>query len=95
MVPQWSRIHHFKRVNPYQTASAQVFQTLQLLLVHSPGIYSLIQLNMYDFHKIRKGNIDNYFHHDKFIKGDLSSVAEIRRKPERKKALNLKNISSV
>lgn len=40
---------------------------------------------MYDFHKIRKGSIENYFHHDKFIKGDLNSIAQIKRKPEKKK----------
>lgn len=36
---------------------------------------------MYDFHKIRKGNLENYFHHDKFVRGDLRAVAQIKRKP--------------
>ena len=47
---------------------------------------------MYDFHKIRKGNLENYFHHDKFVKGDLYAVSQIKRKPEKKKAL--KNITN-
>jgi hypothetical protein len=42
---------------------------------------------MYDFHKIRKGNIENYFHHDKFVKGNLHLISQIKRKPEKKKAL--------
>jgi hypothetical protein len=36
---------------------------------------------MYDFHKIRKGNFDNYFHHDKFIKNNLTEISKIKRKP--------------
>lgn len=46
---------------------------------------------MYDFHKIKKGNLENYFYHDKFIQGDLHSISQIKRKPEKKKAL--KNIT--
>lgn len=46
---------------------------------------------MYDFHKIKKGNVDNYFYHEKFIKGDIFSISQIKRKPEKKKAL--KNIT--
>ena len=42
---------------------------------------------MYDFHKIRKGNMENYFHHDKFVKGNLHLISQIKRKPEKKKAL--------
>jgi hypothetical protein len=47
---------------------------------------------MYDFHKIRKGNLENYFHHDKFVRGDLYSISQIKRKPEKKKVL--KNITN-
>lgn len=47
---------------------------------------------MYDFHKIRKGNLENYFHHDKFVKNDLYSISQIKRKPEKKKVL--RNISN-
>ena len=36
--------------------------------------------------------MENYFHHDKFVKGDLYSISQIRRKPEKKKTM--KHISN-
>ena len=42
---------------------------------------------MYDFHKIRKGNMENYFHHDKFVKGNLQMILQIKRKQEKNKLL--------
>lgn len=42
---------------------------------------------MYDFHKVKKGDFENYFYHDKFIQGDLQSISQIQRKPEKKKMM--------
>ena len=45
----------------------------------------LTQLNMYSFHKVRENNAESYFHHDCFDQHRPHRLADIRRKPERKK----------
>jgi hypothetical protein len=40
-----------------------------------------MQLNMYNFHKIRENNVESYFHHQSFDRNDEKKLADIRRKP--------------
>lgn len=47
---------------------------------------------MYNFHKIRENSQESYFHHEHFNANDRDALAEIKRKPEKKKrkAMSLK-----
>jgi hypothetical protein len=49
---------------------------------------SSIQLNMYNFHKIRESNGESYFHHESFDRFNEHKLSEIKRKPEKKKRKN-------
>jgi hypothetical protein len=40
---------------------------------------------MYNFHKIRENNAESYFHHHSFDRDSQNKLADIRRKPEKKK----------
>jgi hypothetical protein len=40
---------------------------------------------MYNFHKIRENNSESYFHHEFFDRENINAMAEIKRKPEKKK----------
>jgi hypothetical protein len=40
---------------------------------------------MYNFHKIRENSQESYFHHECFNATDRDALAEIKRKPEKKK----------
>jgi hypothetical protein len=40
---------------------------------------------MYNFHKIRENNTESYFHHHSFDRSSVLKLADIRRKPEKKK----------
>ena len=40
---------------------------------------------MYNFHKVRENNAESYFHHLSFDRHDEQRLAEIKRKPEKKK----------
>ena len=71
-----------------QGNTAQVLQTQQLLIFCQTGIYSLIQLNMYNFHKIRENNSESYFHHENFDRYNEQNLVDIKRKPEKKKRKN-------
>jgi hypothetical protein len=43
---------------------------------------------MYNFHKIRENNSESYFHHHSFDRTNQLKLADIRRKPEKKKRKN-------
>jgi len=43
---------------------------------------------MYNFHKIRENSQESYFHHENFNANDKDALAEIKRKPEKKKKKN-------
>jgi len=47
-----------------------------------------MQLNMYNFHKIRENNTESYFHHECFDRSNENKLSEIKRKPEKKKRKN-------
>ena len=58
MVLRWDRIYHFKRADSNKDHPTKVFQAFKLLIIHPTGTDTFkIKLNMYDFHKIRKGSI--------------------------------------
>jgi len=40
---------------------------------------------MYNFHKIRENSQESYFHHECFNSSDRDALADIKRKPEKKK----------
>ena len=40
---------------------------------------------MYNFHKIRENSQESYFHHECFNATDRDALADIKRKPEKKK----------
>lgn len=43
---------------------------------------------MYNFHKIRENHSESYFHHECFDRQNEQKLAEIKRKPEKKKRKN-------
>jgi hypothetical protein len=43
---------------------------------------------MYNFHKIRENSQESYFHHQHFDANNQEALAEIKRKPEKKKKKN-------
>jgi hypothetical protein len=43
---------------------------------------------MYNFHKIRENSSESYFHHECFDRNNRSALADIHRKPEKKKKKN-------
>lgn len=43
---------------------------------------------MYNFHKVRESNSESYFHHECFDRANEDKLADIKRKPEKKKRKN-------
>lgn len=78
---QWYRFHSLELRCFLQGCFAQIFQAQQLLLVCQTGILRIIQLNMYNFHKVRENNSESYFHHQCFDRADEEKLSEIKRKP--------------
>ena len=68
-----------------QGGAPQVLQALQLFVFREAGSPFDIQLNMYNFHKIRENSQESYFHHECFNATDRDALADIKRKPEKKK----------
>lgn len=85
---QWNRFCRGGWVNLFQRGPAEIFQAQQLLIFCETGIFALIQLNMYNFHKIRENNAESYFHHHSFDRSNEQKLADIHRKPEKKKRKN-------
>jgi hypothetical protein len=56
MGPKWYWFHRGQRGSLFEISSSKVLQAQQLFLIRSPGMPTLIQLNMYNFHKIRENN---------------------------------------
>ena len=79
------RLCYHQRRTLRQGGPSQVFQTLQLFIFRQAGSPFDIQLNMYNFHKIRENSQESYFHHECFNSSDRDALADIKRKPEKKK----------
>lgn len=79
------RLCDHQRRNLRQGGPPQVLQALQLFIFCEAGSSFDIQLNMYNFHKIRENSQESYFHHECFNSNDRDALADIKRKPEKKK----------
>ena len=79
--PLGDRLCYYQRGALRQNCPSQVLQALQLLLLRQAGTPHPIQLNMYNFHKIRENSQESYFHHEYFTANDRDALAEIKRKP--------------
>lgn len=76
--------HRFYRgqlIGLLEGSASQILQAQQLLILRKTGTSFPIQLNMYNFHKIRENNAESYFHHQSFDRYNEQKMADIKRKP--------------
>lgn len=75
------RLYHSQWGIFFQECAAKIFQAQQLFFLREAGTQFPIQLNMYNFHKIRENSAESYFHHECFDRNNRSALADIQRKP--------------
>ena len=78
------RLHRGQLGQLLQGSPPQILQAQQLFLLCQTGNFLTIQLNMYNFHKIRENNSESYFHHQCFDRLNEEKLVDIKRKPETK-----------